>query len=74
MSTPTLPTNLRPPVKVGDCIERLCRLEGGGWFFGPRVAVKYISSGGVVYVRYKHGKRDKIADEYRIAPKQKAAP
>ncbi len=68
METDTLPENLKPAVKVGDVINRLVRLEGGGWFWGPAVAVRWIGSDGAVYVRYRHGKVDKMADEYRLSP------
>ena len=61
-----LPENLAPPVKVGDAIQGLVRTVGGGWFWGPRVVVKWLSSDGTIYFRHKHGKVDKTYAEYRI--------
>lgn len=67
MNDEKLPNDLRPAVKPGDIIETVVRLQGGGWFWGTRVAVKWIGSNGAVYVRYRHGKVDKIANEWRVA-------
>lgn len=66
MDAETLPENLRPPVKPGDVIHRLVRLASGGWFWGSAVVVKSVDSEGTPYFRYRHGKVDKAASEWRV--------
>lgn len=66
MTAETLPANLRPTVKPGDVIHRLVRLACGGWFWGPAVVVKSVLSDGTPCFRFRHGKVDKHADEWRV--------
>lgn len=57
-----------PEVKVGDKIQIRVDLLGGGFFWGTIQTVKWISREGMVYYRAKHGKVDKVAYRFRLAP------
>lgn len=58
---------LNPPIKAGDRILSLCRVQGGdGWWCGP-FTVKYITSGVAAY-RPKYAKVDKLASTWILAP------